>query len=672
MANIIRFDGRDCDRGNVITITVNDPLSAISSGDTLYVTNIGDPNKSYCVEVGEIGIGTTPSFTFVEYDDCPQCLTNNSLYVLLTICSLRPTEFYPISVSAFTETLSIDQSYYLSFTYDGKPFLGCFYIYGYGSEPDQTLSEVTTTPVLQVDCETCFAENPFVYGVVNCVDGSTKYIQLPNDNYVGHLITYEEIFLGQQFCGVVDAIVDGGIPDITLIADLGEIVSKEQCDECLVQVADKRIITNCLTGNESVVWASTLLGVEDFSNLSSSDGCFDVGELTESAVTISSSFLNFDPQPSCIDCIECNGINYEYVSCNDMGPISAFTASYTGSTILPQGNYGPFTGVTNSDRGINASFYIIFDGAGVYNSTVVSTYGNGYVTGDTITIDGSLFGGISGSDDVIITVDNITTTGTFTSYQYVENPIGTTLYIPWIDDCVEITSFYEGSGFQTIYSFNSLSNCEICNSTFNYVWQATDCITQNTVIVTTPVGLGPGDIVRVKYGQHNIGCATLTTPYDPSMGQYSIFNSIETEPYQTCDDCVNNTWINVSIAECDGSNQQYVSLSLTDYSEYYNNSTPIFNQYKYGKCYVIISSCPVSGDYSQIPVQSFYYNCIDCEIDNTRFPRSANTEYNICVLDCEGNLISVNPPHAIYSDAFGTDVTQLNTITLGGFNGLNN
>ena len=58
-----------------------------------------------------------------------------------------------------------------------------------------------------------------------------------------------------------------------------------------------------------------------------------------------------------------------------------------------------------------------------------------------------------------------------------------------------------------------------------------------------------------------------------------------------------------------------------------------------------------------------------CLCENT--PRSANTESTVCVIDCSGNTVSIVPPHPIWTDGYGTQVTQLNMITLGGPNGLN-
>ena len=57
-------------------------------------------------------------------------------------------------------------------------------------------------------------------------------------------------------------------------------------------------------------------------------------------------------------------------------------------------------------------------------------------------------------------------------------------------------------------------------------------------------------------------------------------------------------------------------------------------------------------------------------------PISANTESTVCVI-CysytSGETVNVvSPPHPIWTNNDGTQVTQLNAVVLGGPNGLNN
>jgi hypothetical protein len=85
-------------------------------------------------------------------------------------------------------------------------------------------------------------------------------------------------------------------------------------------------------------------------------------------------------------------------------------------------------------------------------------------------------------------------------------------------------------------------------------------------------------------------------------------------------------------------------------------------------CGIIITGTNESTTYSAI---TEYNDCFEC-IQET--PRSANTEYNICEVCFDGTVVTVynlEPPHPIYTDGYGTPVTQLNMVTLGGPNGLN-
>lgn len=82
-------------------------------------------------------------------------------------------------------------------------------------------------------------------------------------------------------------------------------------------------------------------------------------------------------------------------------------------------------------------------------------------------------------------------------------------------------------------------------------------------------------------------------------------------------------------------------------------------------CYVFVSLDSGSSD----PYTSIYGPYEDCEIC---VPRNVNPEYFLCVPDCSGNTITLNLPHPVWTDGYGTPVTQLNAVTLGGPDGLNN
>lgn len=75
---------------------------------------------------------------------------------------------------------------------------------------------------------------------------------------------------------------------------------------------------------------------------------------------------------------------------------------------------------------------------------------------------------------------------------------------------------------------------------------------------------------------------------------------------------------------------------------------------------------------------TIFDSCYECTtLFDFESPRSAYTEQIICVQVCDGIsgstiVVAVNPPHPVWTDNYGTEVTQLNAVTLGGVNGLNN
>ena len=96
-----------------------------------------------------------------------------------------------------------------------------------------------------------------------------------------------------------------------------------------------------------------------------------------------------------------------------------------------------------------------------------------------------------------------------------------------------------------------------------------------------------------------------------------------------------------------------------------------------------VVTCGTVGDSIQAPFASYtaitiFDSCYECTtLFDYESPRSAYTEQIICIQVCDGIsgstiVVAVNPPHPVWTDNYGTEVTQLNAVTLGGVNGLNN
>jgi hypothetical protein len=129
---------------------------------------------------------------------------------------------------------------------------------------------------------------------------------------------------------------------------------------------------------------------------------------------------------------------------------------------------------------------------------------------------------------------------------------------------------------------------------------------------------------------------------------------------------------NFILEQCSSSNQFTVGFGV--------RFTPITGQtYSFSNgltgetiCGTIISGTTGSTTYSAI---TQYDNCNECIID---IPRSANTETVICytcfsdVNNGTAFYYTNTVPHPVYTDGYGTPVTQLDMVTLGGVNGLNN
>lgn len=674
MANLIKFSARQCDGQLSLSVDVDDTLSAITSGDTLYITDIQTQTKKFCVVVGSIRPGNPPTHTFVEYSDCSECLIDNNDYVIVESCYSRDFT-YAISVSDLPIGSNIGDSIYISI--EGKRiYTDCFTIISFG-----VFNEVITIDDLSVvssissttytGCSECYQSNNLVYEVVECLTSSSYYISLPSI-LSGHIITFVND-IGDQFCGIVRSVIPFEY-NATFVADLGVFEGDRQCQDCLDIVSDKRIITNCSTGDVEVVWASLFFDYGDSSNLSIDGFCYLVGDLTESGVTVTTDFLNYDVTPDCESCIQCNGVVYEYATCDGTGPVTIFTYTATTGT-LTDGDYYSITGTTDGN-GEYALFYINVSGELV---SIVNTQsgGYGYNVGDTITLYGTDFGGTE-EDIIEITVTEVGSTGYIYSYYYYDGIINTTFYNPTLNNCCEIKGIGGGTPNQYFYSFNTYDGCTECENNDYFVWVAENCLTFESVVVITPVGFGQGDIIKLKYGTSDYFCTTLTDVYDPLQHYYitNIFKTDDVISYSDCETCDATTTINLSVKECDTSINSYVSFPLNIWYEYiYNLGLNTYTLYQYDKCSTLLNTCPLPGDYPTITPYSFYLNCETCTFVNTRFPRNAGPETLFCMEVCgpSGTTVTqVSPPHPVWTDAYGTAVTQLNMITLGGPNGLNN
>ena len=87
-------------------------------------------------------------------------------------------------------------------------------------------------------------------------------------------------------------------------------------------------------------------------------------------------------------------------------------------------------------------------------------------------------------------------------------------------------------------------------------------------------------------------------------------------------------------------------------------------------------TCGTVGETLESPSASYtaittYDSCYECMIFNV--VTYANAAEDVCVVICTSGgttTVSVEPPHPVWTDNYGTEVIQMNAVTLGG-NGLN-
>jgi len=146
-------------------------------------------------------------------------------------------------------------------------------------------------------------------------------------------------------------------------------------------------VTGTTTGLATYKALLTQLGVQSGNDLVDFDGGLVIGETyTITDYVAGDDFSNIaDVQTSSID-----------------------TFSYLQESVtLISTTYNGVTGTTNGS-GLGASFDVVVD-AGISTNVALDTVGNGYSSGDTITILGSDIGGSSPENDIIITVTDLNT-----------------------------------------------------------------------------------------------------------------------------------------------------------------------------------------------------------------------------------------------------------------------
>ena len=270
-------------------------------------------------------VAFSPAFTPEQCEDCQLSIAKA---IQMISCSFGDTVYIPID--SISPTPTIGDVFDITVAYDNNKggifyLTGCYSVNSFPFVPPDKFSVIS--PVVsysaQTDCETCISNSAILYTVRECLSGNEYVISFPNNIFEKRLITFTGLDGITQYCGVVGDLA--GLPAIItglLVSDLGvfDEESGNDCNLCLETVADKRKMVNCLTGEELIVWASSLFTVGDATNLSYDNGCWFVSSdpVDPSTRVDITELANFDPHSNCEDCLECHGATYYYSSCTEV------------------------------------------------------------------------------------------------------------------------------------------------------------------------------------------------------------------------------------------------------------------------------------------------------------------------------------------------------------------
>lgn len=203
-----------------------------------------------------------------------------------------------------------------------------------------------------------------------------------------------------------------------------------------------------------------------------------------------------------------------------------------------------------------------------------------------------------------------------------------------------------------------------------------NCLSADTYVVSA-TSLSVGEVISFSVGD-TYYCGTVqsetTDPITPTISYKTTYTS--------CCECLLTTSGDTGVVSfrfdnCNNPSSVFININ-TFCTKYGTVPTAdrVFKFYDYEGSELVYlcstsaggSSTPGVSTWNPTPGAPFS-GCTECEASDGPF--SANTETELCVV-CSGVTSTVIPPHAVYSNAQGKEVVQLNTVALGGPNGLNN
>ena len=176
-------------------------------------------------------------------------------------------------------------------------------------------------------------------------------------------------------------------------------------------------------------------------------------------------------------------------------------------------------------------------------------------------------------------------------------------------------------------------------------------------LITTCVTVNRGGIAQLTESNYNYSIAF------GRIGVVQIVPTLETD----CRDCVSGNTLSYAVQRCTDGETDYVLLINDSFIGHIISYSDGVDEY----CGTVVGIGTGGVPFTFINDYGLGGDCTFCTSSSDP-PRSANTEYTMCIEICDGTYESQDTPHPVYTDGYGTPVTQLNMVVLGGPNGLNN
>ena len=198
----------------------------------------------------------------------------------------------------------------------------------------------------------------------------------------------------------------------------------------------------------------------------------------------------------------------------------------------------------------------------------------------------------------------------------------------------------------------------------NYI--INECLTNDVYVLSA---VTPWTTVQFTNGME-LFCGTVGLETPSGVTPTMTFVQL----YEDCCDCLSNRGsepLNFQFITCDTLDE--IDIEAADFCDVFSGAPTI------GMIYEIqfdtetpfcatFTGLTSAGETNYSYVSGPFSVCEDCENPP---PISAGTEYNVCVIDCSGNTVSITPPHPTWTNEQGHAVVLLDAIALGGMNGLN-